>query len=139
MPDGRRVLTCSQNGEFTLWNAASFNFETILQAHNNPVRTATMSHSANWLISADDSGQIKYWQMNFNNLKQTQAHGEPIRGVSFSPTDLKFATCADDATIKIFDFARAKAETTLNGHGGDVRCVQWHDTKSVVASGGYSR
>ena len=136
MPDGRRVLTCSQNGEFTLWNAASFNFETILQAHNNPVRTATVSHSANWLISADDSGQIKYWQMNFNNLKQTQAHGEPIRGVSFSPTDLKFATCADDATIKIFDFARAKAETTLNGHGGDVRCVQWHDTKSVVASGG---
>ncbi|CAL6314956.1 unnamed protein product [Bathycoccus prasinos] len=136
MPDGRRVLTCSQNGEFTLWNAASFNFETILQAHNNPVRTATVSHSENWLISADDSGQIKYWQMNFNNLKQTQAHGEPIRGVSFSPTDLKFATCADDATIKIFDFARAKAETTLNGHGGDVRCVQWHDTKSVVASGG---
>ena len=56
--------------------------------------------------------------------------------MSFSPTDLKFATCADDATIKIFDFARAKAETTLNGHGGDVRCVQWHDTKSVVASGG---
>tara|TARA_B100001173_G_scaffold303511_1_gene306370 strand:+ start:577 stop:1758 length:1182 start_codon:yes stop_codon:yes gene_type:complete len=136
MPDGRRVLTCSQNGEFTLWNAASFNFETILQAHNNPVRTATVSHSENWLISADDSGQIKYWQMNFNNLKQTQAHGEPIRGVSFSPTDLKFATCADDATIKIFDFARAKAETTLNGHGGDVRCVQWHDTKSVMASGG---
>jgi polyadenylation factor subunit 2 len=136
MPDGRRVLTCSQNGEFTLWNAASFNFETILQAHNNPVRTATVSHSENWLISADDSGQIKYWQMNFNNLKQTQAHGEPIRGVSFSPSDLKFATCADDATIKIFDFARAKAETTLNGHGGDVRCVQWHDTKSVVASGG---
>ena len=35
----------------------------------------------------------------------------------------------------MFDFARAKAETTLNGHGSDVRCVQWHDTKSVVASG----
>ena len=67
MPDGRRVLTCSQNGEFTLWNAASFNFETILQAHNNPVRTATVSHSENWLISADDSGQIKYWQMNWTS------------------------------------------------------------------------
>ena len=136
MPDGRRVLTCSQNGEFTLWNAASFNFETILQAHNNPVRTATVSHSENWLISADDSGQIKYWQMNFNNLKQTQAHGEPIRGVSFSPTDLKFATCADDATIKIFDFARAKAETTLNGHGGDVRCVSGTTPRAWWRSGG---
>ena len=81
MPDGRRVLTCSQNGEFTLWNAASFNFETILQAHNNPVRTATVSHSENWLISADDSGQIKYWQMNFNNLKQTHsARGNRFEG-----------------------------------------------------------
>ena len=30
-PDGRRVVTGSANGEFTLWQGLSFSFETILQ------------------------------------------------------------------------------------------------------------
>ena len=29
-PTGRRLLTGSSNGEFTLWNGESFNFETIM-------------------------------------------------------------------------------------------------------------
>lgn len=30
-PEGRRVLTGSASGEFTLWNGMAFNFETIMQ------------------------------------------------------------------------------------------------------------
>ena len=110
MPDGRRLLACSQNGEFTLWNGMSFNFETILQAHNCAIRCATFARNENWLLSADDSGAVKYWQTNLNNLKSIpNAHGEPVRGVSFAPSDLKFATCSDDTTVKTWDFARATA------------------------------
>jgi len=29
-PEGRRLLTGSSSGEFTLWNGMSFNFETIM-------------------------------------------------------------------------------------------------------------
>lgn len=31
-PEGRRLLTGSSSGEFTLWNGMAFNFETIMQA-----------------------------------------------------------------------------------------------------------
>ena len=37
-PDGRRLITGLQSGEFSLWNGSQFNFETILNAHNNAVR-----------------------------------------------------------------------------------------------------
>lgn len=30
-PEGRRALTCSASGEFTLWNGTAFNFETLMQ------------------------------------------------------------------------------------------------------------
>ena len=33
-PTGRRLITGSQSGEFTLWNGQSFNFEMILQVPN---------------------------------------------------------------------------------------------------------
>ena len=34
VPDGRRLITGANSGEFTLWNGVTFNFESILQVHH---------------------------------------------------------------------------------------------------------
>lgn len=34
-PEGRRLITGTSSGEFTLWNGLTFNFETILQVELN--------------------------------------------------------------------------------------------------------
>jgi len=134
-PEGRRLLTASSSGEFTLWNGMGFNFETIMQAHDVGVRAACYSHSEEWLISGDQDGLVKYWQPNFNNLKELQAHGDGIRGIAFAPTDAKFVTGSDDATLKVFDFAAGTDEVTLTGHQWEVRCLDWHPTKGLIVSG----
>ena len=36
---------------------------------------------------------------------------------------------------QIWDFRACKAESTMMGHGGDVKGCDWHPTKAVVASG----
>ena len=85
-PTGRRLITGSQSGEFTLWNGQSFNFEMILQvfritycwtyyyvgtltyflqfsdhqAHDQPVRSMVWSNNENWMVTGDDGGAIKY-------------------------------------------------------------------------------
>lgn len=135
-PDGRRLITGSTSGEFTLWNGFSFNFETILQAHDSAVRAMTWSNNSTWMLTCDHLGIIKYWQSNMNNLKAFQGHKEPVRGISFAPSDSKFVSCSDDATLKIWDFAEAKEESILTGHGWDVKCVDWHPRKALIASGG---
>ncbi|XP_048103122.1 pre-mRNA 3' end processing protein WDR33 isoform X2 [Alosa alosa] len=134
-PEGRRLVTGASSGEFTLWNGLTFNFETILQAHDTPVRAMTWSHNDMWMLTADHGGYIKYWQSNMNNVKMFQAHKEAIREASFSPTDNKFATCSDDGTVRIWDFLRCHEERILRGHGADVKCVDWHPTKGLVVSG----
>lgn len=134
-PEGRRLLTASSSGEFTLWNGTGFNFETIMQAHDSAIRALAYSYSDDWLISADHDGVIKYWQPNFNNVKSLPAHNEPIRDLAFAPTDAKFVTASDDSTLKIFDFAAARPEATLAGHGWDAKTCDWHPTKGLVVSG----
>ncbi|KAM3073723.1 pre-mRNA cleavage and polyadenylation factor (CPF) complex subunit [Clarireedia jacksonii] len=134
-PEGRRLLTASSSGEFTLWNGAGFNFETIMQAHDFAIRALSYSHSDDWLLSADHDGVIKYWQPNFNNVKVIQGHGDPIRDLAFSPNDSKFVTASDDSTLKIFDFAGGVEESTLTGHGWDAKSVDWHPTKGLLVSG----
>ncbi|CAL2237538.1 unnamed protein product [Prunus armeniaca] len=136
-PTGRRLITGSQSGEFTLWNGQSFNFEMILQAHDQAIRSMVWSHNDNWMVSGDDGGSIKYWQNNMNNVKANKsAHKESVRDLSFCKTDLKFCSCSDDTTVKVWDFARCQEERTLTGHGWDVKSVDWHPTKSLLVSGG---
>ncbi|KDE06963.1 hypothetical protein MVLG_02702 [Microbotryum lychnidis-dioicae p1A1 Lamole] len=134
-PDARRILTGSTSGEFTLWNGLTFNFETILQAHDSAVRAMEWSHSGQWLVSTDNNGIIKYFQANMNNLQVFQGHNESIRDISWAPNDLRFATGADDGTIKLWNFEMMKEEKTLTGHGWDVKCVKWHPTKGLIVSG----
>ena len=49
-----------------------------------------------------------------------------MRDLSFSPTSLKFVSCSDDRTAKIFDFLSAKEEIEYQGHGSDVKSCDWH-------------
>ena len=56
--------------------------------------------------------------------------------MSFAPSDLKFATCSDDTTVKTWDFARATAVSVMSGHGGDVKTVDWHPHRALLATGG---
>ncbi|XP_068660434.1 flowering time control protein FY [Aristolochia californica] len=136
-PTGRRLITGSQSGEFTLWNGQSFNFEMILQAHDQAIRSMVWSHNENWMVTGDDGGAIKYWQTNMNNVKVNKsAHKESVRDLSFSRTDLKFCSCSDDTTVKVWDFARCQEERSLSGHGWDVKSVDWHPSKSLLVSGG---
>eukprot|EP00835_Amoeboradix_gromovi_P003172 NODE_200_length_15202_cov_0.356618.p5 type:complete len:258 gc:universal NODE_200_length_15202_cov_0.356618:1771-998(-) len=134
-PDGRRLITASNSGELTLWNSLTFNFETIQQAHEASIKIMRWSYSDNFLLIGDQSGIIKYFQQSLNNIKIIKAHEEPVRGIGFSPSDSKFVSGSDDKSVKIFDFASGVEESSLTGHGWDVKTVDWHPHSSLIASG----
>ncbi|KAG8967051.1 pre-mRNA cleavage and polyadenylation factor (CPF) complex subunit [Tulasnella sp. 419] len=134
-PEARRVLTASSSGELTLWNGLTFNFETILQAHDSAIRAMRWNHTGTYLISSDQAGIVKYFQPNMNNVAAWQAHREAVRGLSFSPDDTRFVSASDDSKLRIWAFEEMREEKTLAGHGWDVKCVEWHPTKGLLASG----
>lgn len=134
-PEGRRLVVASHSGEFTIWNGMTFNFETIMQAHDLAILALKYSHDDEWLLSGDQDGIIKYWQPNFNNVNILQGHTDAIRDIAFSPNDSKFLTCSDDHAIKIWNFNNGKEERTLSGHHWDVKCADWHPSLGLIVSG----
>lgn len=107
----------------------------FLKAHESAIRAVAWSHSDDWLVSADQEGMVKYWQPNFNNVKAIQAHDAAVRDLAFAPTDVKYVTGSDDSTLKIWDFSTGTEESTLTGHGWDVKAVDWHPSKGLLVSG----
>jgi len=138
-PEGRRIITGAQSGEFTLWNGLHFNFETIVQAHESATHAMVWSHDEQTMISGDDNGVIKYWNSAISMLTQNvDAHAGggsgAIRDISMAPTDIKFATGSDDHTVKVWDFNSLELEVRLD-LGCDVKSVQWHPQKSLLLTG----
>ncbi|CCH42724.1 putative WD repeat-containing protein [Wickerhamomyces ciferrii] len=134
-PEGRRLLVASHSGEFTLWNGMTFNFETIMQAHDTAVLCLNYSHNDDWLLSGDQDGVLKFWQSNFNNVNIINAHDDAIRDVVFAPGDGKFVTASDDSSLKIWNFSNGQEERVLKGHNWDVKCADWHSSLGLIVSG----
>jgi polyadenylation factor subunit 2 len=135
-PEGRRLVVASHLGEFTVWNGMTFNFETIMQAHDLAVLLLQYLHNDEWLLSGDQEGNIKYWQPNFNNVNIIQGHHtDAIRDIAFLPNDTKFVTCLDDLLLKVWNFNDGREERTLAGHHWDVKSADWHPTMGLIVSG----
>ena len=58
------------------------------------------THHANFFLTVDDGGRLKYWRTNYELLKDERAHQEGACAVTLAPSDLKFATCSNDSTVK---------------------------------------
>lgn len=132
--NGRRLLTGNHMGEFTMWNATTFSFENMLQAHPVGIRAFHWMPDGSTLLSGDAHGVIKFWDSNFYPFVNFQAHKEPMRDITSSPNGSKFATCADEATGKIWDFRTGQEERLLKGHGWDIKGIQWHPSKALLAT-----
>ena len=48
---------------------------------------------------------------------------------------MKFASCADDSTAKVFDFATSQLELTFTEHQSDVKSCDWHPFQSLIITG----
>lgn len=114
-PNGQRLITGSLYGEFTIWNALAFNFETILEAHNSKILTMKWSHNSKFMISGDEKGIVKYWQSNMNSVKVLNAQRDAIRMLSFSPTDELFVSASDDGNVCVWDFERCGYKFIYHG------------------------
>ena len=61
------------------------------------------SHNDLWMLTADHSGFVKYWQSNMNNVKMYQAHRDPVRGLRW---DMLHGTAASAVCLS-GDFSAA--------------------------------
>lgn len=135
MPNANRALTGAKSGEFTLWNCQTLSFETVLQAHDNPIRRMLWSYDNAWLLSADELGYVKYWQSNMMNVKAFQAHTDAVCGLTFAPLSTKFASGSDDGSLAVWDFETTHEVSRWKSIGADVKCCAWHPKTSLLVCG----
>jgi polyadenylation factor subunit 2 len=89
------------------------------------------------LVSGDIGGLMLVSDDAFRPIVSVDnAHSGAIRGISFAPNDTKFVTAGDDKELHIWTLGeKVRQESTLSGHQMDVKAVEWHPYRSLIASG----
>jgi len=101
------------------------------------VQAIALSNYEKYIISGDKTGRIVYSNMKMKQKNEFEAHSKNcIRDLSFSISSLKFVSCSDDNTAKVFDFATSKEELVFSDHRADVKSCDWHPEKSLILTGG---
>ena len=100
------------------------------------MKAIAVSQYEKYIISGDKDGEIVYSNIMVKQKNSFSAHQKTaINDLCFSNSSLKFVSCADDNTAKIFDFSTSKAEFIFKDHRSDVKSCDWHPFDSLVLTG----
>ena len=121
-PDGRRILTASDNNTAKVWDAESGKELVTLEGHEGGVMNAVFSPDGRSIVTASDDHTAKVWDAESGKELRTLAgHTEPVIDVVFSSDGRRILTASEDLTAKVWDAESGKELRTLAGHTGQVR------------------
>ena len=145
-PSGALLATCGADRSILIYKYLSPLWTLVDRldgSHTKSIRKIKWSRSESHLASASFDGTIVIWHKNSSSMEGVltlEGHESEVKGISWSLEDRYLATCGRDKTIWIWETDIDYEYITiavLSRHTQDVKCVEFHSTKLLLASGSY--
>lgn len=108
-----------------------------LTEHTNSVRGVAFSVDGTRLVSADNDGVIKIWDLESPQvLFELPTTGQAVYDVALSPDGTRIASASHDGTITIWDVA-GKKQRSWRGHASVATAVAFSPDSRQLASAGW--
>jgi AAA-like domain/WD domain, G-beta repeat len=114
-PDGRRIVSGSDDTTLRVWDAASGKpIGAPLQGHSYSVRSVAFSPDGRRIVSGSVDKTLRVWDAASGKPigAPLQGHSYPVRSVAFSPDGRRIVSGSDDTTLRVWD-ATGAAEIRL--------------------------
>jgi len=139
-PDGKYVLSGSDDSTVKLWDVASGREIRTFSGHTNRVYSVAFSPDGKQIISGGGYGDntIKLWDVASGwEIRTFSGHNEAVESVAFSPNGKYILSGSEDKTIKLWDAATGREIKTFIGHKDHVNSVAFSpDGKQILSGSG---
>ncbi|KAF8553449.1 WD40 repeat-like protein [Imleria badia] len=133
LPDGRRVVTGSDDGTVRVWNLESGKQEGTSMEHENKVDSLAVTRDGTKIVSSDEDGSIKMWNVESHELVQNwKAHSTISHALAISPDDRLVAVC--NWTLGIYSMAGRQVNRAIEV-GGLILSVAFSPDGNKLACG----
>ncbi|MCX5637545.1 MAG: protein kinase [Planctomycetota bacterium] len=141
-PDGKRIISGSEDGMIKVWDAATGIQMMTLCGHESFVNCVAVSLDGKRIVSGSKDGTIKVWDAETGSKVMTlRGHGRGELGgsvccVAYSSDGKRIISGGDDQTLKVWDVEKGSELITLRIQESNVRSVAFsHDGKRIVSVG----
>jgi WD40 repeat protein len=111
-PDGRRLVTASEDGTARVWAVKSGRPVTPPIINGSIALDATFSPDSRFVLTTSEDGVTRVWDAaNGQLIAQLRSHESRLNSAVFSPDGKRILTASDDGTAKITVLPRT--ESTL--------------------------
>jgi WD40 repeat protein/ABC-type transport system substrate-binding protein len=138
-PDGKEVLTASEDGTARVWNFTTGQTRLLLKGPN-PADSNTLaiySPDGQTILTAYGSGGVRLWQaQSGRELFALNGHTGRINSTVFSADGRYIVTGSQDGTARLWEVSTGQQLADLIGHDGAINKVTISPDGKYAATGG---
>jgi WD40 repeat protein len=141
-PDGKRIVTASDDKTVRIWDTATGKEIIVLRGHDASVNSAAFSPDGKRIVTASDDKTARIWDAaTGKEIIVLRGHEASVNSAAFSPEGRRVVTSArgaptedSDSNVRIWDATTGQQIKVLDGGEGDVAFATFTlDGKRVLA------
>jgi len=134
-PDGRLLLTGSDDDTARLWETSRGKALATLQGYTGGVKGVAFSPDGRLVLTRSSDDTVRLWETSRGKALATlQGHTSSVSSVAFSPDGRLVLTGSWDRTARLWETSRGKALATLQGHTHGVEGVAFSPDGQVAVT-----
>jgi WD40 repeat protein len=135
-PDGKTVVTASEDKTARLWDAHTGKLLNKLEGHESDVIHAAFSPDGKLVVTASEDNTARLWDTG-KLLNQLEGHEDSVSHAAFSPDGKTVITASWDNTVRLWDAHTGKLLNKLEGHESPVEHAAFSPDGKIVVTASY--
>ncbi|KAG1799939.1 uncharacterized protein HD556DRAFT_1439606 [Suillus plorans] len=134
-PDNRRMITCSDDKTFRLWDLETGVVLKKMEGHSGEVWALAISRDGKIIASGDSNGEVIVWdgETGESITQPIKAHPSIIYSLDFSLDGMVLATGSGDDTVKFWCTKTWQMQGNPIKCGSEVNCVRYSPSGELLA------
>ncbi len=135
-PDGRRVLSASDDATLRVWDVQSGRLVRVIQGHDGAIGCLDLSADGRHVVSGAWDNTVRLWDVaTGRELRRLEGHTNGIMSVSISPEGRCALSCGFDGTMRLWELTTGRQLRLFPGHRGTVAQVAFSPDGRLAVSG----